>query len=493
LSFGGGTGVRELALATAAGRTSAVRTAAEVAAHIARVDGGEGGLNAFIGHAPEVLAERAAALDQALERARADGRRSPRLAGVPVAVKDNLCTLDYPTTCASRMLDGFRSPYDATVVRRLREAGALIAGKTNMDEFGMGSSTETSAFGPTRNPHALDRVPGGSSGGSAAAVAAGIVPAALGSDTGGSIRQPAALCGVVGIKPTYGAVSRYGLVAYASSLDQVGTFGRTVDDAAALLEVIAGRDPLDSTCADRPAPELAHAGDLAGGQGGHGLVIGVPEEYFPAELDPGIRRAADDALEALARAGAEVRPVSLPHTRLAIPTYYLLAPAEASSNLARYDGARYGFRADADGAMAMYARTRSAGFGAEVKRRILLGTFALSAGYYDQYYGRAQHARTLIAGDFRAAFARGIHVIFTPTTPGPAFRIGERVHDPYDMYLADVFTVTANLAGLPGASVPIGTLDGLPVGGQLLADRWQEPLLVRAAFALERAVGGGGR
>jgi aspartyl-tRNA(Asn)/glutamyl-tRNA(Gln) amidotransferase subunit A len=480
--------VREVAAAAASGGLDPVRLAAATSRAIAAVDEGANGLNAFLSHDPGQLAEHAGSLAEALAVARRDGRPAPALAGVPVAVKDNLCTLDHPTTCGSRMLEGFRSPYEATVVRRLRQAGALIAGKTNMDEFGMGSSTENSAFGPTRNPHASDRVPGGSSGGSAAAVAAGLVPAALGSDTGGSVRQPAALCGVVGIKPTYGAVSRYGLVAFASSLDQVGTFGRRVEDAAVVLQAIAGGDPLDSTCAPRPAPDLLARVP----EGADGLVIGIPGEYFPEELDPETRRLAMAAVETLAGQGAEIRPVSLPHTRLAIPTYYILAPAEASSNLARYDGVRYGLRVDAPDTASLYADTRSAGFGAEVKRRILLGTYALSAGYYDEYYARAQRVRRLIAQDFRAAFDSGVDVIYTPTTPEPAFRIGERTADPYRMYLADVFTVTANLAALPGISVPIGAIEGLPVGGQFLADRWQEPLLIRAAAALERAVGQGG-
>jgi aspartyl-tRNA(Asn)/glutamyl-tRNA(Gln) amidotransferase subunit A len=467
------------------GALAPAELAAATSAAIATQDAGPDGLNAFLSHEPRQLLEAAAALTDRLEAARRQGRAPPPLGGVVVAVKDNLCTLDYPTTCGSRMLAGFRSPYEATVVRRLREAGALIAGKTNMDEFGMGSSTENSAFGPTRNPHARDRVPGGSSGGSAAAVAAGLVPTALGSDTGGSVRQPAALCGVVGIKPTYGAVSRYGLVAFASSLDQVGTFGRSVEDAAVVLHAIAGADPLDSTCADRAPPDML--GRIT--EGAAGLVIGVPDEYFPDELDPEIRRLALAAIETLARQGAEVRPISLTHTRLAIPAYYIVAPAEASANLARYDGVRYGLSVAAPDTDALYADTRSAGFGAEVKRRILLGTYALSAGYYDQYYGRAQRVRELIAADFRAAFASGVDVIYTPTTPDTAFRIGERTADPYLMYLADVFTVTANLAGLPGISVPIGTSHGLPVGGQLLADRWQEPLMLRAAAALEAAVG----
>jgi aspartyl-tRNA(Asn)/glutamyl-tRNA(Gln) amidotransferase subunit A len=488
MTAGKGLGARQLAAAVAVGELSASDAARGVNARIAALDGGAEGIHAFLSHDPELLVSDAAALDAELERSRRDGAPSGRLAGVPVAIKDNLCTLGRPTTCGSRLLEGFRAPYEATAVRRLRQAGALVAGKTNMDEFAMGSSTENSAFGPTRNPHALDRVPGGSSGGSAAAVAAGMVAAALGSDTGGSVRQPAALCGVVGLKPTYGAVSRYGLVAYGSSLDQVGVFARDVADAALLLETIAGGDPLDSTCAPRPALDLASVLDA----GAVGLVVGVPSEYFPAELDPDVRRLTTAAIEALARAGAEIRQISLPHTRLAIPSYYVIAPAEASSNLARYDGVRYGLRVPADAAASMYARTRSAGFGAEVQRRILLGTYALSAGYYDQYYGRAQRVRTLVARDFDRAFDQGVDVIFTPTTPGPAFRIGERVDDPYQMYLADVFTVTANLAGIPGISVPVGSMEGLPVGGQLLARRWGEAVLLRAAAALEGALDGGG-
>jgi aspartyl-tRNA(Asn)/glutamyl-tRNA(Gln) amidotransferase subunit A len=478
-------GVREIADAVVAGTTPAVTVARAAAARIAEADRGAAGLNACLSHDPDALHGRAAALDDELERVRREGGAGPPLAGVPVGVKDNLCTLDHPTTCGSRMLEGFRAGYDATAVRRLRAAGALIVGKTNLDEFAMGSSTENSAFGPTRNPHAPDRVPGGSSGGSAAAVAAGLVPAALGSDTGGSVRQPAALCGVVGLKPTYGAVSRYGLVAFASSLDQVGVIGRTTGDAAALLQAIAGPDSLDSTCSRRPAPDLLSGLD----RGAEGIVVGVPKEYFTDAVHPSVRRLADRAIEALARAGADVRGVSLPSTRYAIPTYYVMAPAEASSNLARFDGVRYGRRARGGSTAEMYARTRCAGFGAEVKRRILLGTYVLSAGYYEQYYGRASRVRALIADDFRATFDASVDVLFTPTAPEVAFRFGERTDDPYRMYLADLFTVAANLAGIPAASVPIGTVDGLPVGGQLMADRWADPLLVRAAAALERIVG----
>jgi aspartyl-tRNA(Asn)/glutamyl-tRNA(Gln) amidotransferase subunit A len=416
----------------------------------------------------------------------AEGAPSGRLAGVPVAVKDNLATVDFPTTCGSRILAEYRSPFDATAVRRLRASGATIVGKTNLDEFAMGSSTENSAYGPTLNPRDPSRVPGGSSGGSAAAVAAGYVPMALGSDTGGSVRQPAALCGVVGIKPTYGRVSRYGLVAFASSLDQVGTFGATVRDAALLLEVVSGHDPRDATSADRPVPPFAEAVDA----GVEGMVIGVPAEYLPESLAPPVRARVEVALRVLERSGATVRPVSLPHTRHAIPCYYVLAPAEASSNLARYDGVRYGQRVECADIRSMYEQTRSGGFGGEVKRRIMIGTYALSAGYYDQYYGAAQHARRLITADFVSTFRDGVDALFTPTTPAPAFRLGERTADPVQMYLSDVFTVTANLAGVPGVSVPIGEVDGLPIGGQVIAPWWAEERMLAVAGVVERELGG---
>jgi aspartyl-tRNA(Asn)/glutamyl-tRNA(Gln) amidotransferase subunit A len=458
-----------------AGRASAV---AHVEAALASLRA-QAGLNAFLSWDADAALTAARAIDAlSLEQ-----RRRLPLAGVPVAIKDNIATLDLPTTCGSRILEGYRSPFEATAVRRLRDAGAIVLGKTNMDEFAMGSSTENSAYGVTRNPLDPTRVPGGSSGGSAAAVAAGIVPIALGSETGGSVRQPAAFCGLVGIKPSYGRVSRYGLVAFASSLDQIGTFGRTVADAALALQVIAGPDAHDSTCAARPAPDLLGAAASRAGR----FVVGVPAEYFPSDLDPSIAAACRGALAALASAGAEVRDVSLPHTRAAIPTYYVIAPAEASSNLARYDGVRYGVRAaDAPDADAVYERTRSACFGDEVKRRIVLGTFVLSAGYHDAYYGRAQRVRGRIASELRSVFASGVDVLFTPTTPTPAFAIGEKTADPYAMYLSDTFTVTANLAGLPALSLPIGTSGGLPIGGQLLADRWREATLVRAAAILER-------
>ena len=401
------------------------------------------------------------------------------LAGVMVALKDNICTKGLPTTCGSSMLKGYRSPYEATVVKKLRRAGGLIAGKTNLDEFGMGSSTENSAFGPTLNPVDRSLVPGGSSGGSAAAVAAGYVRIALGSDTGGSVRQPAAFCGVVGIKPTYGRVSRYGLIAFASSLDQIGTIGATVLEASLLLEIVSGHDARDSTSAQKPVPSYKDAVV----EGVEGMVIGIPTEYFPEQLDPSVRALLDEACERLIDAGAEVRPVSLPHTEFAIPCYYVLATAEASSNLARYDGVRFGVRVPAEGLERMYEGTRG-NFGSEVKRRIMLGTYVLSSGYYDAYYGTAQRTRASIAHDFKTAFSE-VDVLLTPTSPTPAFPLGERVLDPVAMYLSDVFTVTANLAGIPGLSVPIGTVGGLPLGAQLLGPWWGENRIIAAAGALE--------
>jgi aspartyl-tRNA(Asn)/glutamyl-tRNA(Gln) amidotransferase subunit A len=441
--------------------------AVEALERIRELEEGPHSLNAFL-----ALADPAE-----LEVASPDGP----LAGVPIAVKDNLVTTGLGTTCGSRVLENYRSPFEATAVRLARAAGGVVVGKTNMDEFAMGSSTENSAFGPTLNPRDRSRVPGGSSGGSAAAVAAGLVPMALGSDTGGSVRQPAAFCGVVGIKPTYGRVSRYGLVAYASSLDQIGTLGRSVADAARLLRVIAGHDERDATSARRPVPDF----EAAAGLGVRGMVVGVPAEYLPDELDPEMRGLIERTLERLAERGAEVRSVSLPHTRHAIPSYYVIAPAEASSNLSRYDGVRYGRRAAERDLVSMYETTRSQGLGAEVKRRIMLGTYALSAGYYDEYYGTAQRARRLITEDFRRVFAQGVDVLFTPTSPTPAFALGERTADPVEMYLSDVFTVTANLAGIPGVSVPIGRIRGLPVGGQVLAPWWQEERMLAVAGALE--------
>ncbi|HET7631260.1 MAG TPA: Asp-tRNA(Asn)/Glu-tRNA(Gln) amidotransferase subunit GatA [Gemmatimonadaceae bacterium] len=446
-----------------------------VAAAIRRADevhAGRDGLNIF------------AWRDDDDARAQADAAPEGALAGFAVTVKDNIATRTLPTTCGSKILAGYVSPFEATVAARLRNAGAVIFGKSNMDEFAMGSSTEHSAYGPTRNPLAPDRVPGGSSGGSAAAVAAGIVRVALGSETGGSVRQPASLCGVVGVKPTYGRVSRYGLVAFASSLDQVGVFGAGVDDAALALGLIAGHDPRDATSADVPVPDYRAAARASV----KGLVIGKPREYFPDDLDPRVRAHCDRALDLLRAQGAEVRDVSLPHTALAIPVYYIVAPAEASSNLARFDGVRYGLRLEGDGLRGMYEATRSGGFGAEVTRRIMLGTYVLSAGYYDAYYRKAQQVRRLIARDFERVFADGVDVLFTPTTPAPAFPIGATT-DPYAMYLNDIFTATANLAGVPAMSQPIGRVDGLPVGGQVIAPHFEEARMFRAAYALERALG----
>ncbi|HVH66549.1 MAG TPA: Asp-tRNA(Asn)/Glu-tRNA(Gln) amidotransferase subunit GatA [Gemmatimonadales bacterium] len=406
------------------------------------------------------------------------------LYGMPVAVKDNICTLEFTTTCGSKILEGYRSPYEATAVARLKAAGALIAGKTNCDEFGMGSSTEHSAYGRSLHPFDRTRVPGGSSGGSAALVAAGAVPAALGSETGGSVRQPASLCGVVGIKPTYGRVSRYGLVAFGSSLDQIGVLGRSVHDAARVLSVISGRDPRDSTCEDRDPLRLPTVPESL-----QGFVIGIPKEYFPADLDPAVRRACDRAIRLMREQGAAMRDVSLPHTAYAVPTYYIVAPAEASSNLARYDGARYGprFNGSTD-VRALYRATRGAGFGPEVRRRVLIGTYVLSSGYYDAYYRKAQQMRALIAQDFRNAFDRGVDLLFTPTTPTPAFKAGEKIDDPVAMYLSDIFTVTANLTALPAISIPIGRIKGLPIGGQFIGQAFLEDEMLEAAYALERVV-----
>ena len=415
-----------------------------------------------------------------------DARAPTPLEGEAVAVKDNICDLTFHTTCCSRILEGYRSPFEATAVRRLRAAGAVVAGKTNADEFAMGSSTEYSCYGPTVNPHDPSRVAGGSSGGSAAAVAAGAVTMALGSETGGSVRQPAAFCGVVGIKPTYGRVSRYGLVAFGSSLDQIGTCGADVASAARLLAVISGRDPLDATTLDRdPLPPPGPAPrSLAG------AVIGVPREYVGAGLHPGVAAAVRRATDRLRELGAAVRDVSLPHTPYAVPTYCIVAPAEASSNLARFDGVRFGRRAAGGGDVrALYRATRGEGFGPEVRRRIVLGTYVLSAGYYDAYYARAQRARARIQADFAAVFAAGVHALFTPTTPTPAFALGEHLADPLAMYLQDVFVCPANLAGVPALSLPIGRDAGLPIGGQLIGPLEGEEAIVRIAQALERVAG----
>ncbi len=429
-----------------------------------------------------ILPERALAQAQEADRRRAAGERHPLL-GIPLALKDILCTEGIETTCGSRILAGFVPPYSATVVTRLERLGAVILGKTNTDEFAMGSSTENSAYQVTHNPWDLDRVPGGSSGGSAAAVAAGECLGALGSDTGGSVRQPAALCGVVGLKPTYGRVSRYGLVAFASSLDQIGPLSRDVQDAALLLTAIAGHDPLDSTSADLPVPDYAAAlsGDV------RGLKIGLPVEYLVDGLQPEITTAVQTAVDVWRGLGADVIDVSLPHADYALPVYYLLATAEASANLARYDGVRYG--ASHAGAQEMwdtFRLTRSEGFGPEVKRRIMLGTYALSAGYYDAYYLKAQKVRTLIRRDFDEALAR-CDVIAAPATPTTAFRIGEKSADPLQMYLSDIFTLSLNLAGLPGVSIPCGFAEGLPIGLQVIGGAYGEERILRAAHAYEQA------
>ncbi len=465
---------------TAAAVRAGERSAREVVdERLAAIEDGDGALNAF----NYVMAERARATADTVDRRVAAGDDPGPLAGVAVALKDNMCTRGVPTTCSSRILENWRPPYDATVVTRLAEAGAVVVGKTNLDEFAMGSSTENSAFGPTRNPHDPSRVPGGSSGGSAASVAAGFVPAAFGSDTGGSIRQPAALCGVVGVKPTYGRVSRYGLVAFASSLDQIGPFAATVEDAALLFEVVAGHDPMDSTSVPEPAPSV-----VAGlGEGVEGLRVGLTQEFVEG-ADPDVTARVEEAARALEKAGAVVSDASVPAAVYGLSAYYLIAPAEASSNLARYDGVRYGLRVDGDDITAMYTATRAAGFGPEVKRRIMLGTYALSAGYYDAYYGQAQRVRTLIIRDFEAAYANH-DLLLGATSPTTAFELGAKTENPLTMYLSDVFTIPSNLAGHPAISIPYGTGDdGLPVGVQLLAPALAEPLMFRAAAALERSL-----
>ena len=464
---------------TIGGRRTTTATVNDAIARAETVGAGRDGLNIFAWTDDADAHMHADAAATQLEH-----QGSGLLLGVPVSIKDNLATSTLPTTCGSKILAGYVSPYEATVVRKLRASGAIPFGKTNMDEFAMGSSTEHSAYGPTRNPLATDRVPGGSSGGSAAAVAAGIVRVALGSETGGSVRQPASFCGIVGVKPTYGRVSRFGLVAFASSLDHVGVFGASVDDAARGLRVIAGYDPRDSTSVAMDVPDF----HLAAAPSVQGLVIGRPREYFRDSLDPRIRERCDAALELLREQGAEVREVSLPHTDMAIPVYYIVAPAEASANLARFDGVRYGLRIEGDGLRGMYEATRSGGFGDEVTRRILLGTYVLSAGYYDAYYRKAQQVRTLIADDFTRVFSSGVDVLFTPTAPTTAFKLGA-ISDPYEMYMSDIFTVTANLAGVPAMSQPIGLVDGLPVGGQFIAGHFDEATMFRAAYALEHALG----
>jgi aspartyl-tRNA(Asn)/glutamyl-tRNA(Gln) amidotransferase subunit A len=465
-----------IAAAVRAGEVSAKEV---LEAHLATIEAREPTVNAF----NAVLADEARAAAETVDRAVAAGEDPGPLAGVPVALKDNLCTRGLPTTCSSRILEGWRPPYDATVVARLGGAGAVAVGKTNLDEFAMGSSTENSAFGPTRNPHDPERVPGGSSGGSAAAVAAGFAPVSLGSDTGGSIRQPAALCGVVGVKPTYGLVSRYGLVAFASSLDQIGPFSATVADSALLLEAIAGHDPLDSTSIDRPAPSLLDVLD----EGVQGLRVGLITELMGDGIAPDVAARVRQAADALTAAGAEVGEATVPAASYGLSAYYLIAPAEASSNLARYDGVRYGMRVDAPTTGEMNEATRTAGFGPEVKRRIMLGTYALSAGYYDAYYGKALKVRTLIVRDFDAAY-EDFDLLLSPTSPTTAFRFGDKTADPLSMYLNDVCTIPSNLAGHPAMSVPFGPGDdGMPVGVQLLAPALGEATMFRAAAVLEAA------
>ncbi len=457
-------------------------SARELAAEFyARIDSRNGELNAFLTLSPERAYAQADRIDVAIAR----GESLPPLAGVPIAIKDVLSTRGIRTTCASKILESYIPPYDATAVERLDRAGAIFLGKTNCDEFAMGGSNENSAYGPVRNPVALDRVPGGSSGGSAAAVAAGLAVAALGTDTGGSIRQPGAYCGVPGLMPTYGRVSRYGLVAFASSLDKIGPFAANVADAAAITAVIAGHDPNDSTSADVPVPN--YSAEL--GKPLDWLRIGVPEDYFGEGLDPEVRAKVEASISLLHKLGCRRVPLKMPHTDYAIAAYYLIATAEASSNLARYDGVRYGLRVSGATLIDMYRNTRERGFGPEVKRRIMLGTYALSAGYYDAYYLRAQKVRSLIAQDFADAFQK-VDAIVAPTSPTPAFRLGEKTADPLQMYLADIYTVTGSLAGVPGISVPCGrTKAGLPVGMQILGPHFSEGRVLQIAHAFEEAGG----
>jgi len=446
--------------------------------HYGRIAADDGKINSFLALSRERAMTQAAKIDGMV----AKGESLPPLAGIPVGIKDVLTMKGSPATAGSLILKGYRPPYDATVVAKLEAAGAVLLGKLNCDEFAMGSSNENSAYGPVRNPRALDRVPGGSSGGSAAAVAANFAVATLGTDTGGSIRQPAAFCGVVGVLPTYGRVSRYGLIAFASSLDRVGPFAKNVKDAATVLQVIAGKDVMDATSSDQPVED--YVGGLS--RPVEGLRIGVPEEYFGEGLDPEIRTAIDGAIADLKTAGCVVKPVSLPHTKYAIPTYYVIATAEASSNLSRFDGVRFGLRSEeAKTLSAMFKKTRDAGFGAEVKRRILLGTYALSAGYYDAYYRKAQQVRTLLTRDFLTAFDE-VDVLVAPVTPTPAFKLGEKTDDPVQMYLADIYSVAASLAGICGVSVPCGeTKDGLPIGVQVMGRHFDEATMLRVAQAVE--------
>jgi aspartyl-tRNA(Asn)/glutamyl-tRNA(Gln) amidotransferase subunit A len=462
--------------AAVASRAMTASAVAEL--HYAQIDSHDGEINSVLASSRERAMAQAAKIDGMA----AKGEALPALAGVPVGIKDVLVMQGAPATAGSLILKGYMPPYDATVVAKLEASGAVLLGKLNCDEFAMGSSNENSAYGPVLNPRASDRVPGGSSGGSAAAVAANFAVATLGTDTGGSIRQPAAFCGVVGVLPTYGRVSRYGLIAFASSLDRVGPLTKNVKDAATILQVIAGKDVMDATSSDRPVED--YVGGLA--KPVEGLRVGVPEEYFGEGLDPEIRGAIDGVLAGLRMVGCVVKPVSLPHTKYAIPTYYVIATAEASSNLSRFDGVRFGLRAEeANTLSAMYRKTRDAGFGAEVKRRILLGTYALSAGYYDAYYRKAQQVRTLLARDFLAAFSE-VDVLVAPVTPTAAFKLGEKTDDPVKMYLEDIYSVAASLAGICGVSVPCGTTkDGLPIGVQVMGKHFDEGTMLRVAQAVE--------
>jgi aspartyl-tRNA(Asn)/glutamyl-tRNA(Gln) amidotransferase subunit A len=461
----------------AAVRAGSVKAIDVLEAHLARIAERESDIHAFNLVTADAARESARRIDDMV----AAGRDPGALAGVPIALKDNMCTRGVPTTCSSRILDGWKPPYDATVVSRLAELGAVSVGKTNLDEFAMGSSTENSAFGVTLNPRDISRVAGGSSGGSAAAVAAAFAPVSLGSDTGGSIRQPAALCGVVGVKPTYGTVSRYGLVAFASSLDQIGPFSADVRDSALILESISGHDPMDSTSIPQGPLDLLSVLD----HGVKGMRIGRITD-MPEGADPDVLERLEAAFDALRAAGATIVDVELPSLKYGLTAYYLIAPAEASSNLARYDGVRYGRRVDAVDTNSMYMATRAAGFGDEVKRRIMLGTYALSAGYYDAYYGKALKVRRLISDDFARAYATA-DVLLTPTSPIPAFKVGEKADDPLAMYLCDVYTIPTNLAGHPAMSVPFGTSrDGLPIGVQVMASTLGEQPMFKAAAALER-------
>lgn len=463
--------------AVAERRTSATSLAE---AFYAKIEGDDPTIGAYLILAKERALAKAAEIDRLAEK----GENLPPLAGVPVGIKDVLVTKGVRTTAGSKILGNYIPPYDCTAVARLEAAGAVVLGKLNCDEFAMGSSNENSAFKPVHNPRDLSRVPGGSSGGSAAAVASDMAVATLGSDTGGSIRQPASFCGVVGLKPTYGRVSRYGLIAFGSSLDHIGPFGKTVKDAAIMLRTIAGRDPMDSTSAELPVPDYVAEFDKPV----KGMKIGVAKEYFGEGLDAEVRAAVETAIQKLAKLGCEIVEVSLPHTKYAIPAYYLVATAEASSNLARFDGVRYGFRAKGVRSLSeMYRRSRNEGFGAEVKRRIMLGTYALSAGYYDAYYLKAQRVRTLLTRDFEEAFKK-VDAIVAPTCPTAAFKLGEKVDDPLAMYLADIYTVTANLAGIPGISIPVGTnKEKLPIGMQIFGKHFAESTILRVANAYEKA------